>query len=291
MAYQELSYEEELNLSEKLELRLEARSRYDKDASLEDMEPGDREAVEAGNRAAQDLVEAYLPFIRSMAHTVYRSRDLWRTGYASVEDLIQTGVVAAMTCTNRFSAKKGRRFSTYAEPHIRKSIGLSIDKASTPFYAQVAVLQESNKWFAIQDRLRNELGREPTEQEMDEAFPQANFDLIADIPKGNYLKDVDSPSLVEKAQDNEFELAFDLDFHTARLRQGLLATGVNEHFIEGIIMYFGCDRGYPRDIAEFAEKMEMGPRNARDFVDLIQNYVVHPRNRVIMQRYLVAQQA
>lgn len=281
-----LTYEQEIDISAKLGERLIARGHYDANATLEEMSPADQEIVREGDRAASLLVEYYLPFIRNTAHTVFRGRDLRRTGYVEADDLINTGVAAAMVCTNRFDARRGRRFSTYAGQHIMNSMLMSIDKVSTPLFAATDLIQKSNKWYAIRGDLTTQLGREPTEEEMAEALPNINFTQVADIPKRAMFADVDSPDFQETPSEVEFESAFDLDYHTARLRQALVETEVNDRFAEAILMYFGCDRGYPRDISEFSEVMEVGPRIARDWIDSIQNFMIHPHNRVILHRLL-----
>lgn len=281
-----LTYEEELSLSEKLESRLSAKNKYPKNTPVDEMSEADQSIVEAGNEAAREIVEAYQPFIASLAFQIYRGRDLVRTKTIEVEDLIQTGSVAALVCTNKFSCSKGRRFNTYAGPHIKKSILASVDKSSTPLYASIDTIQQSNKWYAIREELKARLGREPNEAEMSEAFPDADMNAIADIPKRGYMMDIDSPTVQEIADETEIFSKFDLDYHSNRFTQALAETGVNQDFINAVIIYFGCDRGYPRDVVEFAETTGYGPRISKDIIEDIQNYMIHPKNRVKMYRYL-----
>ena len=94
-----LTYDQELELSGLIVARRKVRDLIE----YEDREPTQDEAatMEAGDRAASELVEAYLPFIHKLAHSIAR-----QSNYAvDPQDLAQEGVVAAIRSTWAFNAQ------------------------------------------------------------------------------------------------------------------------------------------------------------------------------------------
>lgn len=282
-----LSYEEELELSD----RLVARRPLVAESKDRELDATELEVVEQGDRAASTLVEEYIPFIRSIASRIYHSSGTRYVSGIEFDDLVNEGVKGAMSCTNAFNArgkddKPGRRFSTYAEPMITKTIKRFVSGESTPISINVDRVQASMKWYAVKTELRTELGREPTDGEMHEKLPDIDTDYVVDIPTRHSMVNLDNPESNFDVESEEAASGQDEEYHTNTLTLALQRVGFNEDIVQTFVLYFGCDRGYPRDAVELAQDMGIGPRVAQRNINLVQDMLIHPQYRMVMKRFI-----
>jgi RNA polymerase primary sigma factor len=118
-----------------------------------------RSAQKGNARARQRLIEANMRLVINIARS-YRSRTI------PMEDLIQEGAIGLMQAINRFDPDKGFRFSTYATHWIRQSIGRAIDYKSKAIRLPAHVSQSIRRIEREKARLTNELGHEPTQEQI-----------------------------------------------------------------------------------------------------------------------------
>jgi RNA polymerase primary sigma factor len=248
-----------------------------------------REIAQSDRQVRQtkkELMEANLRLVVSVAKR-YLGSDL------SLLDLIQEGNIGLMKAVDRFQYRRGFKFSTYATWWIRQAITRAIADHSRTIRIPVHMVETLNRISRVSRQLVNELGREPTPEELAQrtGVPARKVRLILESSRkplsletpigedselGDFLEDkaAGSPndSLLSQDLTTQVERALATlspkEKEILRLRFGIGEEG--EHTLEEVGRRFQVTRERIRQIEAKALRKLRHPlrgRNLRAFVE------------------------
>jgi RNA polymerase primary sigma factor len=233
-------------------LRLYLRSIGRVDLLTADQEVSLAQRIERGDmRAKQHMIEANLRLVVSIAKG-YLGRGL------TFLDLIQEGSLGLIRAVEKFDYRRGYKFSTYATWWIRQAVTRAIaDKART-IRIPVHMVEKLNKVVHVERQLVQELGREPTPEEIAvelECTPREVKDILrmAQLPVSleKPVGDEEDSELGDFLEDETAESPLDTAIENLRkenVRQALDALSLRER--EVIEMRFGLKGHQARTLEE-----------------------------------------
>ncbi|HWL52236.1 MAG TPA: RNA polymerase sigma factor RpoD/SigA [Chthoniobacteraceae bacterium] len=238
--------------------------------------------IKAGDREARSImIRANLRLVVKIAH------DYANLGLPLL-DLISEGNIGLMKAVERFDPAKGGKLSTYAAWWIKQSIKRALANQSKTIRLPVHLVDKISKMRRVSLQMSEELGREPTDQELAEEVglstskvTQLKTVAIRPASLDAPISDDDSTAFGEIVGDEEaqtpFELLRDKNLH-AELDNLLSVLDERERKI--IFSRFGLDGGKPRTLEEVGKKFGV----TRERIRQLQNIALSKLRRALQKK-------
>jgi RNA polymerase primary sigma factor len=250
--YPLLTPQQEVELAMQMEAGIRAEEKLEERAGLGDPEIRILErSVRKADRARKRLVEANLRLVVSIAKK-YVGRGL------GLLDLIQEGNLGLIRAVEKFDYRKGFKFSTYATWWIRQAVTRALADQARTIRVPVHMVETINKLAKAQRTLMQDLGREPTIEEIAaelELEPEKISELrrIAMDPLSleTPLSEEDDSTIGDFVEDTDADVP--VEEATFRLLQDYLSLaleGLNDRERQVLIMRFGLADGKVRTLEE-----------------------------------------
>jgi RNA polymerase primary sigma factor len=213
-----------------------------------------------GDRAARDaLVTANLRFVVSVAKVYAR-----KTG-SPMMDVINQGNVGLMEAAKRFDAERGRKFITYAVWWIRHAILKGMAEQSGAMRLPLNKSGAIRRMWRTLERLRQEIGREPTDKEIAKAMKLKAKD-IAELKKLSvgslsldapvaFDEDVDLSELV--ADTTEDPCLLNLHYESLDQDLALLLADLSDRESTILEHYFGLRGTEKKTLEQIGQMMDL----------------------------------
>ncbi len=143
------------------------------------------------DEAQDDLIGANLRLVVSVAKR-YMGRGI------AFQDLIQEGNIGLLRAVEKFNAAKGYKFSTYATWWIRQAISRAIADQARTIRIPVHMFETINRLMRIQRRMVQDLGREPSSEELALEMDLLEPEEVEAIRTSLQLGEVPPPVLLRK---------------------------------------------------------------------------------------------
>lgn len=236
-----------------------------------------RTSMQEAHRAKTEMVRANLRLVISIAKK-YTNRGL------NFLDLIQEGNMGLMKAVEKFEYIRGYKFSTYATWWIRQAITRSIADQARTIRIPVHMIETLNKVMQVQKQLIQELGHEPTPEEVASAMdlPVEKVQSIMKMAQQpislqSPVGDSDDTNFGDFIEDKGAENPYDMTSYSL-LREKLVdvLSSLTPRERKVLTLRFGLQDGYSRTLEEVGKQFNVTRERIRQIEAKALRKMRHP---------------
>jgi RNA polymerase primary sigma factor len=283
-----LNAEQEVDLAKRIEAGLFAEEKLTTEAGID---PKLRRELEwlanDGRRAKNHLLEANLRLVVSLAKR-YTGRGMLFL------DLIQEGNLGLIRAVEKFDYTKGYKFSTYATWWIRQAITRAMADQARTLRIPVHMVEVINKLARVQRQLLQDLGREPTPEELGRELDMTP-EKVAEVQKyGREPISLHTP--LGEDGDSEFgDLIEDseavvpaeaVSFTLLQEQLHAVLDTLSEREAGVVSMRFGLTDGQPKTLDEIGKVYGVTRERIRQIESKTMSKLRHPSRSQVLRDYL-----
>lgn len=284
-----LTFEQEQELARAIKKGKSAKNEIERNGIGQSEKNMLQKDIEAGNTAREQMFEANRKLVVSIAK-LHRGRGV------PFLDLIQEGNMGLFTAVGKFDYRRGFKFSTYATYWIRQSVTRAVKEQGRTIRIPEHVLTQIRKFYKASQRLSEDLGREPTLEEIagDLRLPvekvgrlraYANHTLSLDAPAGrdgeskllDFIPDETSPIPEDRLLMSPSQKDIELVFSTLTPKQ-----------VKILILKYGFYGERAHTLEEIGEKFDLTKERIRQIIAEVYLKLRNPKNDAgnILRKYL-----
>ena len=283
-----LNAQQEVDLAMRIEAGLYAEHKLAENPDMDkDLKNAMRWVVHDGKRAKNHLLEANLRLVVSLAKR-YTGRGMLFL------DLIQEGNLGLIRAVEKFDYSKGFKFSTYATWWIRQAITRAMADQARTIRIPVHMVEVINKLARVQRQMLQDLGREPTPEELGKELDMTPEKVIEVQKYGREPISLHTPlgedgdsEFGDLIEDSEAVVPADAVSFTLLQEQlhSVLDT-LSEREAGVVAMRFGMTDGQPKTLDEIGKVYGVTRERIRQIESKTMSKLRHPSRSQVLRDYL-----
>ncbi len=283
-----LNAEQEVQLAKRIEAGLFAEEKLNAGNHLDPQLRRDLEWIaEDGRRAKNHLLEANLRLVVSLAKR-YTGRGMLFL------DLIQEGNLGLIRAVEKFDYTKGYKFSTYATWWIRQAITRAMADQARTIRIPVHMVEVINKLARVQRQMLQDLGREPTPEELAKELDMTPEKVVEVQKYGREPISLHTPL----GEDGDSEFGDLIEDSEAIVPSDAVSFTLLQEQLEGVLdtlsdreagvvrMRFGLTDGQPKTLDEIGKVYGVTRERIRQIESKTMSKLRHPSRSQVLRDYL-----